>query len=502
MKSKIVFIFLSILYSIFLFRIISIQKYDKYNAFKNKVEIRKEILDSKGEILAFTAETNSIYCIPNQMNQIGFNFLEKNLQFNAKNINKNGSFVWIKRHISEDENVKIKNDIKKNKVKGILIAKDYKRIYPYSSSTSHITGYCDQNLNGKSGSELAFNEKLNKDKVHLTIDIRIQSILFSIIKDIFEEFESEDSSGIIIDVESGEVRAMASYPSPDPYMPYSYLRKENKNHNLSAIEAGSILKLHNAAMCLENQIVNLDSIVDATGTLQVGKFEVQDFMGQDRKMTFLESVRFSSNIATGRLALEVGAEKQKQFFQKIGFLDPIEWIPNQFARPLAPKKWRKSTIVTASYGYGIGLTSMHIAQGLMRILTGKSKKLSFYSSEPVKSNKIISKHTIESMKIIMRTIIKSSYRSININGYEIGGKTGTANMCENGKYIEERNRVSYLGAFPMQKPKYIFLIQTTNPKKHKLKRGKYLVASNVLAEKVKIAVQEIASIENVEPIYD
>lgn len=489
-----------VLYSVFLFRIVLLQKQDAYNSFKQNTEPRKEIFDRNGDALAFTEETDSVYCIPNQMNEIELKFAQNYFGLNITHLNK--SFLWIKRHMETNEIEQIRQEIKKNKIKKVLFIKDRKRIYPYAEQISHLTGYCDHNLDGKAGAELAFNQDLQHKAIHLTIDMRIQNILFNIIKDIYEEFESENSSGILIDAETGEVRAMVSYPSPNPYAPLSYLQRENKNHNLSAVEVGSILKLHNAAMCLENQIVNLDTIVDATGTLQVGKYEIQDFYGKNRKMTFLESVKFSSNIATGRLALKVGAEKQTEFFNKIGFFDKIEWLPNQYAKSVMPTKWKKSTVITASYGYGIALTSMHVVQGLMRILTGKSKNISFYVKNTPMHHRILNKHTTESIKTIMRSVIQSAYRSINIEGYEIGGKTGTANMCENGKYIEEKNRVSYLGAFPMHKPKYIFLIQTTNPKKHKLRYGRHLVAANVLAEKVKIAIQEIASIENVEPIYD
>ncbi|QEK38618.1 penicillin-binding transpeptidase domain-containing protein [Candidatus Cytomitobacter primus] len=495
MRSKFIFSSFIIFYSILLFRIGFLSYKAPVRKFYNKVEVRKEILDCQNEVLAFTEETKSIYCIPHQLNSNSISFIKQTFNIDI-NIHKKKSFLWLKRHASQNE-----INVSKHK-KGIIIIKDHRRVYPYANNTSHIIGYCDRNLHGKSGAELSFNTSLINNTLQLTIDIRIQNILHNIIKEISEEFESEDASGIIVDVESGEVKAMVSYPSPNSNIPSTYLKKENRNHNLSAIEVGSILKLHNAAMCLENQIVNLDSVVDATGTLQIGEFEVTDFFGKDKKMTFLESVRFSSNIATGRLALEIGVDKQKNFFRKIGFLNHIEWLPNQFAKPLLPKRWGKSTVVTASYGYGIGLTSLHITQSLMRILSGKSRNITFYASnnQSNKEEKIISKHTIESIKIIMRTIIKSAYRSINIDGYEIGGKTGTANMCENGVYVEGKNRVSYLGAFPMHRPKYIFLIQTTNPKKSKLKYGRYVVASNVLTQKVRYAVQEIASIENIEPI--
>ncbi len=497
-KSTFLFTTIFGLFCILIFRIFMLHN-DQSSKYQVKThKIRQEILDCNREILAFTQVTNSIYAIPNNLTKESVDCIKNNFNINIENLqNSTKSFAWIKRHIS-DEEIEI---IKKNKTKGIVLGKDFQRIYSHPRTTAHIIGYCDRNMYGKSGAELAFENELYLNPIQLTIDSRIQNILHNIIEEICTEFDSEDASGIIVDVESGEVRAMVSFPSPNSDFPQTFMQKENKNHNLSAIEVGSILKLQNAAMCLENRIVNLDTVVDATGTLQIGKYEITDFFGKNSKMTFLESVRFSSNIATGRLALEVGAEKQKEFFRKIGFLSKIEWLPNHFASPLRPKRWGKSTTATLSYGYGIGLTSLHVTQSLMRILTGTSRNLSFYyPNNQTEETSIISEHTIESVKLIMRQIIKSAYRSINIEGYEIGGKTGTANICENGAYIEGKNRVSYLGAFPIHKPKYVFLIQSTNPKKSRLKYGRFTVAANVLTQKVKYAVQEIASIENVAPV--
>ncbi len=494
-KSNFVFLCILSAFSILIARSVFLLKNENSHISNMIQKSRKEILDCNKEILAFSQETRSIYIVPQQLTEQSIKFIKSNFNVNIEELQKSKkTFVWFKRHISNNDQI-----IFKKNIPGIKLAKDYKRIYSHPESTSHLIGYCDKNSHGKSGSELAFNNQLFSKSLQLTIDIRIQNILHEAIKQIYEEFDSEDASGIIVKI-NGEVKAITSYPSPNSDLPITYTKDEKLNHNLSPIEVGSILKLHNAAMCLENGIVNLDTIVDATGSLQIGKFEIQDFFGKDKKMTFLDSVRFSSNIATGRLALSIGAEKQREFLQKLGFLSKIEWIPNHFANPLIPKRWGKSTTATISYGYGIGLTSLHVAQGMMRILSGTSRNLSFYYPNNQKEKIIISDHTVESIKIIMRTITKSSYRSINIEGYEIGGKTGTANICKNGKYIEGNNRVSYLGAFPINNPKYIFLIQTTNPKKSKLKYGRFTVASNVLTNKVKHIIQEIASIDNISPI--
>ncbi|WP_187440124.1 penicillin-binding transpeptidase domain-containing protein [Candidatus Nesciobacter abundans] len=493
---KILVIFLI---SILSLRILYINKFTTKNRISRSSIVRSSILDCNGNPIAITRNTYSVYISPRKIHADMLRKIEENL--NTK-IEKEKSFFWIKRHVTKQEANKLMKEWKSKykNIKGLFVRNDHKRDYPQSEITSHVVGFCDKNLKGKAGAELAFDSELQTNNVELTIDTRLQYILHQTLNEIKETFDSEDAFGLITEIESGEIKALSSVPSPDSRVPITFLSKQNRNHNLDPVEAGSILKIHNAAMLLENEIVDLDSMVDAQGSLKIGKFEINDFFGKNRKMTFLESVRFSSNIATGRLALQAGAETQKRFFKSIGFLDKIEWLPNQNAYPLVPSSWGKSTVVTASYGYGIGLTSLHIVQGLIRILSGKDRKVSMYKSKnPIQENQIINKKTTEPIQEIMRESVRSSYRSINTAEYDIGGKTGTANICENGKYIEGENRVSYLVAFPMHSPKYVVIIQSTNPKKSKLKTGRYLTASNVLTNSVKKLISYIAQISDIQP---
>ncbi|USO00551.1 MAG: hypothetical protein H6845_01905 [Alphaproteobacteria bacterium] len=490
MKDRIIYNFIIAFFVILFVRLFYIyQKYDVKITLQNK-QIRREILDCNGEVLAFTKQTVSLHKNTTMIDSKEIALIQSALQ-----IKVNPNKFWIKRHLTDKELYKIK----KLKLHSIGITNDHKRVYTHPDSLSHIIGYCDANLNGKAGIELALNDKIQTIPIELTIDIRLQNRLFNIVKEIYEEFNSENASGILIDIETGYIKAIVSYPSPNSKDPKTFLVKQNQNYHVFPVEMGSILKLHNAAMCLDNETVDLTSIVDATGTLRIADYEITDFFAKNSKMTFLESIRYSSNVATGRIALQVGKEVQQKFFKTIGFFDTIEWMPKHFAKPMIPKIWKQSTVITASYGYGIGLTMMHVVQGLMRILTGVSRNITLFPNYEQNEQIILKNKTIEDIKIAMRFIIENSYRSIDIKGYEIGGKTGTANMCENGRYIEGKNRVSYLGAFPMKRPKYVFLIQTTNPKHDKLKYGRYAVAANVLTTKVKEIIQEIASIENIAP---
>ena len=237
-------------------------------------------------------------------------------------------------------------------------------------------------------------------------------------------------------------------------------------------------------------------------------------------MTLRESIWRSSNIASARVALEVGQEKQKEFFEKLGFLEDIEWINGFRIHPKKPHSWRKTTTATLSYGYGIGLSSLHIARSILRILHGYDIDLKIIKDEqqhrrsgsmdgdPSNQNKtlnrIISEKTSSLMRGVMQDVIMSSKnKELKSIGYEVGGKTGTANICVKGRYLEGRNFVTMTCVFPISLPKILILMQMKDPQKSGLTSGrKFVVAGSVLSDYIAKAIKRIGAIKLIEPLKD
>ena len=447
---------------------------------------RYSIRDTRGSLLAFNERTESVYADLRRVPDCMKGYIKT--EFGIKNFPVS-SFIWIKRDADQStiEKVKAIN------IPGLCVKKDWKRVYPWSSILWNLIGFCDKDMQGKYGAEYALNDTLFKEEVQLTIDLVIQKILAEILMDGISQFEIEGASGLVVDAQSGDILAMVSLPCPQK--PADFLKHKFRNRNLDPKEVGSILKLHNVALALEEGGYTLDSIVDGRGPLKIGRFEINDFFGVDNYMTLRESIWRSSNIANARVALQIGAERQKQFFQKLGLLENLEWLDRCVVCPKKPSPWGKTANVTLSYGYGIGLSSLHLARSILRLIHGYDFDLRLLKNSPIKLPKrIISAKTSEHIREVMRDVIKFSNnkRWKNIR-YEVGAKTGTANICVRGKYLEGRNFVTMVCVFPAHMPKILLLIQMKDPPKNKLTSGRFTTAANVLGDYMAVGVKRIGA---------
>lgn len=447
---------------------------------------RFSIRDTNGRFLAFNQRTNSIYANPEKIPECMKQYVKSEFKIKAL---PSCSFIWIKRDASLQSIQKVKNI----NIPGLYIKKDWKRVYPFSGLFSNLIGFCDKDMEGKYGIEYALNSCLLEREVQLTIDMRAQKILSEILMDAVEQFEVEGASGLVVDAQSGDILAMVSLPCPQK--PSDFLLHKFRNRNLDPAEVGSVLKLHNVALALEEKTWTLDSIIDGRGPLKIGKFEINDFFGIDNFMTLRESVWRSSNIANARVALQLGAKRQKAFLEKLGLLEDIEWINNCFAYAKKPSHWGKTATATLSYGYGIGITSLHLARSILRMIHGHNFELQLIKNIPVKTKKrIISKETSINIREVMQDTIKfSKIHTLKNVGYDVSGKTGTANICVAGKYVEGKNFVTMVSVFPAEVPKILIIMQMKNPKKQKLTSGTFTTAANVFGKYMASAVRKIGA---------
>ena len=447
---------------------------------------RFPIYDTNKKLLAFSEKVKSIYMNPQIIPDCMKEYIQREFKLNA--IPKS-SFLWLKRDAQEG----LIEKFRALNIPGIYIKNDWKRVYPFKDVLSNLIGFCDKNLDGKYGVEYALNKKLFKENISLTIDLTIQKILAEILSKAIEQFEVEGASGLVVDAQSGEILAMVSLPCPEKAT--DFLEYRFRNRNIDPVEVGSILKLHNVAMALETGLFNLDSMIDGRGPLRISKFEINDFFGINDYMTLRESIWRSSNIASARVALQVGADEQKRFFKKFGLLDSIEWLNGCFAQPNIPRAWRKTTTATLAYGYGIGLSSLHVARSILRILHGYDIELKLYKDSSEKQlSRVISEKTSFLMRGVLEDVIRfSKSKKLKNTGYELGGKTGTANICIRGKYLEGRNFVTMVCVFPAKLPKILLLMQMKDPKKSKLSTSRFTTAGNVLSDYMARGVKRIGA---------
>jgi cell division protein FtsI (penicillin-binding protein 3) len=343
-------------------------------------------------------------------------------------------------------------------------------VYPYGSLFSHVVGCSDVDSIGVSGIERSFNDKLIKQEISLTLDLRIQTIVYEELKAAIEKFKAIGGNAIIINV-TGEIIAMISFPDFDP----NNIRQEEMNfmfnrNTLGMYEPGSTFKILNIAIALESGSATLNSKFDATNPVTIGKFTITDFKGKHRTLSLAEAFVFSSNIAATKIAQQFGIRTQKKYMKKFGILDKINLEIQEVGMPIIPQIWGEATLMTMSYGYGIAVSPLQLATAVASIVNGGNKVYPTLVLNNVRSSveKVVSENTSTIIRDLMRAAVcYGTAKKAGVDGIEIFGKTGTAYKRSGKGYGSDgsRSRIStFVGGFPKNNPQYIIVLMLDDPK--------------------------------------
>ena len=427
-----------------------------------------------------------------------------------RKIKRGGRFVAIYHGITPKQQQAINN----LGYPSIGFKDSFRRVYPEKNLLSHIVGYTNIDGEGIAGIEKQFNDKLlSQDDIKLTIDIRLQHILRSEIEKTITHFEAIGGSGIIMDVNNGDILAMVSLPDFDPHNPQMATDDELFNRNsLGVFEMGSTFKIFSIAAALENNVASLSDRFDVSKDFKINSYTIRDLHKEKELLSFAEVFTHSSNIGTALLAEKLGTEKLKNFYKKLGLFDRIEVELPERARPLLPKKWREINTITASYGHGIAVTPLHLAVATASIVNGGKKvkahiiKQNNKKNNAKKEERIVSTKTSEIMRKFLREVViseKGTGKKAFVAGYDVGGKTGTSEKIKKGgkKYDKKLLFSSFLGVFPMYSPKYLVLINIDEPKGQK-DTYNFATGGWVAAPAVGNVIKKMVSIIGISPNYE
>ena len=359
---------------------------------------------------------------------------------------------------------------------GLEFRSSEKRIYPHKNLLSHVIGTADIDNNGTSGLEKGLDERITQSEVplRLSLDLGIQDTIRTILAKNMKKFHAQSATSILLNANTGEIVAMVSLPDYDPNNITAKDQDALFNTATARVyEPGSVLKVFNTAMSLESGKVKLTEKFDATQPLKLKYNTIYDYRGENRWLSVEEVLIHSSNIGSARMALQAGFNEQYNFLKKIKFLDRLDMELVETAKPLAPaaSRWSKSdsTVATVAYGYGISVSPLHLISAYAAIVNG-----GVYHNPTVvqrdhpdeHGERIISDSTSKQMRKLMRAVVtQGSGRRANVAGYEVGGKTGTANkLDEHGKYMNKKVRTTFISAFPISAPQYALLVMMDEPK--------------------------------------
>jgi cell division protein FtsI (penicillin-binding protein 3) len=451
---------------------------------------RPDLLDRNGNILATDVKTMSVFAEPRNIidkdeavELITAVLPDVNAHELRERLNSKKGFVWIKRQVTTKE----RNEIFHLGLPGIGFWPENKRVYPNGALGAHILGFVDKDNIGIAGMEKYLDQQGLTDPhvpgfqvdpnalkpVRLSLDLKATHALRDELSAGLERFHAKAAAGAIIDVNTGEIVALESLPDFDPNDPPDFTKPENKGKinrvNVGTYEMGSTFKALTIAMGLDSGKFNLGSHLDARESLRSGRFTIHDFHATHRVLTVPEVFTHSSNIGTARMALAMGVPAHQAFLRKMGQLDRLVTELPENAKPQVPKHWGELNTMTIAFGQGLNVAPLQALMGVAALVNGGHlMKPTFLMRDEAtalaNSEQVVSAQTSESMRYLMRSnATHGSAGFANIEGYYVGGKTGTAQKIVGRHYSNDKVFTTFMAIVPADKPKYLYMVLYDQP---------------------------------------
>ncbi len=390
---------------------------------------------------------------------------------------------------------------------GIEIEPEASRAYPQRQLAAHIVGFIGDEGHGLAGMERASDKSLltpHAAPLTLSLDLRVQQALESELAAGMAKHSAAGAAGVVMDVDTGEVVAMASLPAYDPANPGGPRDPSHfDNATLGVYELGSTFKAITIAMALDTGAIAMKDSFDARAPIHVGRFTIHDDHPKSRILSLPEVFIYSSNIGTARIAQKVGEERQRAYLQRIGFLDTLQVELPERGKPQFPATWGESAVMTVGFGHGIAVSPLHLATAYAALVNGgvwrPATLLKVAPGTDRPGKRVFSQETSDHMRALMRLVVmKGTARQAEAKGYRIGGKTGTANKVIGGRYSQGKVVSTFAGAFPMDHPRYVVLAMLDTPQGTKDTYG-FKTAGWVSAPIVRKLVERIGPMLGVAP---
>jgi cell division protein FtsI (penicillin-binding protein 3) len=454
---------------------------------------RSDIVDRNGRILATNLDTFSLYAHPQDMvdpasaaAELVAIFPEMDQADLLEDFTGTRKFVWIRRQLSPEQMQQV-HDIGSP---GLLFGPREMRLYPNGPIAAHILGgasygregVASAEVIGVAGVERQFDNFLRDPASEgtplvLSLDLTIQAATEEVLAGGINLMNAKGASSVLMDLHTGEIIAMASLPDFDPNnRPQVLLTGDQSDSPLfnravqGVYELGSTFKIFAVAQAIEIGLINADTMIDTQGPLRWGRFRIRDFHDHGPQLSATDVIVKSSNIGTARIAMQIGGTRQREFLGQLGFLKatPVEMIEAPSSAPLLPRQWSELSTMTISYGHGISTSPLHLATGYATLLNGGTtvEPTLLRQHNRQSGARVISEETSRISREMLRDVVVRGTASFGeVAGYDVGGKTGTADKPrENGGgYYDDKVISTFASVFPANDPKYILIVTLDEP---------------------------------------
>jgi cell division protein FtsI (penicillin-binding protein 3) len=454
---------------------------------------RADITDRYGRILATNFETHSLYAQPHHMidkervaAELSAIFPDLDHDRLIKDFTGTRKFMWIKKKLSPEQKQAV-HDIGDP---GLLFGPREMRLYPNGKLAAHIMGGASfgregvhaAEVIGVAGVEKYFDDELrdparNGAPLALSIDLTVQAAAERVLYGGMKLMNAKGAASVLMDVHTGEIISIVSLPDFDPNARPSPLVEGDASDSplfnravQGVYELGSAYKIFTAAQAMDLDLVNQNTMIDTGKALRVGGFNIGEYKKKNYgTLSVTDVIVKSSNRGTGRMALQIGVKRQKEFMKAMGFMDytPLEIVEATGGKPLYPERWTDLSAVTISYGHGISNSPLHLAAGYAAIANGgRYIEPTILKREGLpEGTRVMGEDTAAYARTMLRKVVTEGTASFGeVQGYAVGGKTGTADKPKpRGGYYKEKVIATFASLFPAHDPRYVLIVTLDEP---------------------------------------
>jgi cell division protein FtsI (penicillin-binding protein 3) len=367
---------------------------------------------------------------------------------------------------------------------GISFEEQERRMYPLGATAAHLVGFVDSGGKGLAGAEGALDDPIRKAVVgdggptQLSIDVRIQAALEDELRKAAADFTPKGAVGVVTNVHTGEILGLASYPDYDANKAGEATDEQRLNRAAASVyEMGSTFKAFTVAIGLETGVATPASTFDARQPFKLGYRTIHDYHAAKAILTLVEVFKHSSNIGTAMLAERIGGERLSHYFTALGLTKPAQVELRESARPLTPRKWDMDAVASTSFGHGMNVSPLALAQAMNTLVNGGIFRPLTIRKLPAgvrpEGKRVLSEATSAEMLKIMRANVipgeGGSGGKADVPGLSVGGKTGTGEKYDPSirGYNHQRQVSSFAAVFPTDGPleadRYFVLILMDEP---------------------------------------
>lgn len=492
---------------------------------------RGRILDRNGMLLASSVPAPSIWANPEDLERdpAKLRQLAKLLDMNTTELdrklqNEDKTFVWLRRQMDES----VVKQIQALDIKGVYSIKEYKRLYPEGEAAAHIVGFTNVEDQGQEGVELVFQKQLSgkagsrrviKDRlgrvvedvgdavppedgqdIQLSIDSKVQFFAYQKLRDAVQEHKAKAGSVVVLDAQTGEVLALANYPSYSPDKRVNLSGEQLRNRALTdTFEPGSTMKPFPVALALEKGLVKPETpIQTAPGRITITGSTITDAHPHG-VLSVNEVIQKSSNVGTVKMAMQIEARELWDMYSAVGFgQKPQIPFPGVVSGRLRPyKTWRPIEQATMSYGYGISGSLFQVARAYTVFARdGEIVPATLLKAEQkVPGVRVFSPENARAMRKMLNMVTGpgGTAPKAQTMGYSVGGKTGTAHKQEGKGYAGKKYRGFFVGMAPIEQPRIVVAVMIDEPS-----NGRYF-GGDVAAPVFSTTVQQTLRLLGVQP---